>query len=351
MPGSQYFDRLASAAGRDAILTSCVAGLVVNERGHILLQQRSDNGEWSVPGGKIEPQERPADAAVREIYEETGLFVRPTQIVGVYGGPEYRMSYPGGIEISITGTLFGCEVVSGALRPDEDETVGVAFIPPRQALTELPLDENFRQQIEQILHPHPRTYFALPPWQPRGNRVRAEGASPYLQKMQRRLDGGFMLVPEVAAVIFDVQDRVLLQQRKNDASWQLPGGSMDPDEAPAYAIVDIIWQEIGLLVEPLCVTGLYGGPEYTIRDAQGNPIELISTTFECRIKQGAPWPGSPRLRYFTLDEMRRDPTISPQTRVRVFHAAEKRPAAYFAPPTWQPQPESDGLLNRLRRGR
>lgn len=57
-----------------------IAIAVVEHEGKYLLQQRTSAqvlaGKWEFPGGKIEPGESPAEAAVRETLEETGLAVR-----------------------------------------------------------------------------------------------------------------------------------------------------------------------------------------------------------------------------------------------------------------------------------
>ena len=47
--------------------------IVVNNRGEILLIRRTDNGNWAVPGGGIDPGESITDTAVRETLEETGI--------------------------------------------------------------------------------------------------------------------------------------------------------------------------------------------------------------------------------------------------------------------------------------
>ena len=51
-------------------------GAVVRRAGQLLLVRRGRApaaGEWSVPGGRVEPGESLAEAVVRELYEETGL--------------------------------------------------------------------------------------------------------------------------------------------------------------------------------------------------------------------------------------------------------------------------------------
>jgi len=55
-----------------------VAVLLVDRDGRVLLQLRDEHapvgpGRWSTVGGAVEPGERPADAAERELTEETSL--------------------------------------------------------------------------------------------------------------------------------------------------------------------------------------------------------------------------------------------------------------------------------------
>ena len=63
------------------------AGAVVVDRsGRVLLVRRGHPpraGEWSLPGGHVEPGETPEDAAVREVLEETAVAARLVCGLGV----------------------------------------------------------------------------------------------------------------------------------------------------------------------------------------------------------------------------------------------------------------------------
>src|ERR1051325_11254295 len=124
---SPYLRRLRGVVGSERLLIPSVAGLVRDEDSRILLVQSRDDQRWSTPGGAVELDESPADAVVRELWEETSLFVRPTRIFAVYGGPEFIVRYPNGDETQYVSTMFECEVVSGELRVDDDEVQDARF--------------------------------------------------------------------------------------------------------------------------------------------------------------------------------------------------------------------------------
>lgn len=73
-------------------------GVVCLKNDHVLLIRRGKpprQGEWSLPGGRIEPGERAVDAALRELLEETGVVARIGGLVDVVDGlfPESGKHY------------------------------------------------------------------------------------------------------------------------------------------------------------------------------------------------------------------------------------------------------------------
>ena len=94
-----------------------VAAIIQVAKGQILLQRRSDNGLWGLPGGSVEIGESVGDAIVREVREETGLSVEVVRLVGVYSDPKLQIvRYPDGNVVHYVSTLYACRILVGTLQ-------------------------------------------------------------------------------------------------------------------------------------------------------------------------------------------------------------------------------------------
>lgn len=77
---------LRSLLRRPLVAVSLIATL---PNGELVLIQRQDDGGWSLPGGLIDRGETVAQAAARELREETGLsLVSIERCVGIYSAPD-----------------------------------------------------------------------------------------------------------------------------------------------------------------------------------------------------------------------------------------------------------------------
>jgi len=138
MPVSAYIKRLREVVGSELILVPAVSTLALDDDGRVLLVYESDQDAWSTPGGSVDVDERPEDAARREVLEETGLVVRLDGIVTVLGGPEFRTHYKNGDEVAYVATVYGGVVVGGSSQPDGDEITAADWF-TRDALASIPL--------------------------------------------------------------------------------------------------------------------------------------------------------------------------------------------------------------------
>ncbi len=117
-------------ASRATQIRPGVAAIIQDAQGQILLQRRSDNGLWGLPGGSVEIGESVRDAIVREVREETGLTVEVVRLVGVYSDPKLQIvRYPDGNVVHYVSTLYVCRTLGGTLQTC-DETLDLNFFDP-----------------------------------------------------------------------------------------------------------------------------------------------------------------------------------------------------------------------------
>lgn len=128
MPMSDYIRDLRTKIGTTVLEIPTVSILTFDSARRVLLVRHAEGNNWTTPGGMIEPYELPADAAVREMWEETGLAVELVRIVGVFGGELCRHTYRNGDRVSWVSTTFEARVLGGTLRPDGEETLETRYV-------------------------------------------------------------------------------------------------------------------------------------------------------------------------------------------------------------------------------
>jgi 8-oxo-dGTP pyrophosphatase MutT (NUDIX family) len=125
-----YGDRI-SKEGK--LRLGCSAVLFSGDRQAVLLTQRTDNGQWCLPGGMIDPGESVTEGCVREVFEETGLGVRVVRLTGVYSDPNRLTIYPDGNKVDVIVLCFEVELVGGELGLS-NETTDAQFFPVAAAV-------------------------------------------------------------------------------------------------------------------------------------------------------------------------------------------------------------------------
>ncbi|MGN7471985.1 NUDIX hydrolase [Brevibacillus sp. SAFN-007a] len=108
-------------------------GIVLNDKGQVLLQKRSDKLTWEMPGGVVELDEKIEDAVLREIFEETGIKAEIIGFVGLYKN----------MKRGILNFSYLCRPVGGEFQTS-DESIEIGYFTPEKAFELL---ENPRQII------------------------------------------------------------------------------------------------------------------------------------------------------------------------------------------------------------
>ena len=130
MPISDYYRRLREKIGTQRIFSPSVVAVIPDAEGRVLFVQGTGEDSWGLPAGAIELGETPAEAVMREVFEETGLRVVPTQVLAVFGGSAFRYTYPDGNQVEYTITVFSCKIQGGLLEPVDGEVQAFHWFDP-----------------------------------------------------------------------------------------------------------------------------------------------------------------------------------------------------------------------------
>ena len=133
-----YVRWLRSYVGHQRVLQLAASAFITDENGHVLLGRRSDVMLWAPPSGVVQLGETPAQTAVREVHEETGLYVKAERLIGLYTGRDFEWTYPNGDQAQIVSAFYACRVVGGMLTPDHVEFVGLRYHAPDQLPSLMP---------------------------------------------------------------------------------------------------------------------------------------------------------------------------------------------------------------------
>ena len=118
---------MRKTVGHDLVMTVGCGVLIENDMGQVLLQKRSDTGEWCVPGGALEPGETYIEAATRELNEEVGVEVTDLRLFGLYSGDDREIQYPNGDVVYSLSVIFITRSYSGEISDSDAEVLEHRF--------------------------------------------------------------------------------------------------------------------------------------------------------------------------------------------------------------------------------
>lgn len=148
-----YIKELREIVGTRPIIMAGACVILLDSDNQLLLQQRTDNGLWGLPGGSMEPGEEMKEVAVRELFEETGLEACELEMFDVFSGQELYYQYPHGDEVYNVVVVYICKEYGGVMKADEGEVQDIRFfklneIPNEISPPDLPIILRFLHEIQ-----------------------------------------------------------------------------------------------------------------------------------------------------------------------------------------------------------
>ncbi|MGY1871992.1 NUDIX hydrolase [Nocardia gipuzkoensis] len=134
-----------------------VSAFVQDAHGRILMIHRTDNDLYSIPGGGLEAGETVTEAVVREVYEETGIDVHVTSLIGIYSNPDHVIAYDDGEVRQEFSICFRADPLGGQPRTSSESKV-VLWVAPTD-LAKLDIHPSIALRIEHGLKKTSTPYF------------------------------------------------------------------------------------------------------------------------------------------------------------------------------------------------
>ncbi len=126
--------------------------VVTDDSGRILLVRKSDDdpnqpGRWELPGGRLIPSEDPVDHMIREVREETGLFVSPGPLIDLWS---WQMSWRGE-HVQVIAVSRYCKI-NRAMRPVKPSPEADDYLAEQRwfDLSDVPMQDLIPSQVPTI---------------------------------------------------------------------------------------------------------------------------------------------------------------------------------------------------------
>ena len=156
----EYYQDPNTPTAHDVLPAAFAA--VRNSAGELLLVRRIDDGNWELPGGRIEVGESASHTVAREVAEESGITIELTGLAGVYSDPTHVLVDPNDTIHQQLALCFHAVPTPHSdgdpPRPDDIETDAAAWFNITE-IADLKMHPAMRLRIDNALRAPAQSYF------------------------------------------------------------------------------------------------------------------------------------------------------------------------------------------------
>ena len=131
--------------------------------------------------------------------------------------------------------------------------------------------------------------------------------SAYIKRIRAKIGHELLLVAGVTALVINARGEILLQLRRDTATWAPPSGGVEPGETVAECAAREVREEAGIDVVAEAIVAVLSGAQYQITYPNGDQLAPVTTVFRCRPlddSQPAVTDDESRdMRYFPVDNL------------------------------------------------